>query len=381
MKIARFDPPGNNNDFAEDQNLADQYSRWLSNEFDVGVASVTAFLAAQGGGACQFYNPVTHGDDAPDLAHSLGDITWNGFPKRFSSTGPGHPTQYADAEPAGAASVARPQDEYLEWFVNQDAAGKITSIHFTCEAWDFFEFLGASSPAKVLDHYTTFISPDVQQADLFKADGSYDRLNKWNTALGAMHLTHNANNLFAETFLAASATVRRQRNGTELTSSIPLINCAEYGDASRNSDPNIGIAVNGLAREKRMITLANPVGLYMSSFDGSGITLNGQPAGGFFKVLRGAFPLALRAEFKVPDAAAAAGLTVSDVKVGGGALRFGGQLAERVTMHLIGVASVARAVDSRAVACGAIQQVDPAPAHLVAALGHLAHHGVTRKDG
>jgi hypothetical protein len=54
MKSARFDPPGNNGDFATDQNLADQYSGWLSNEFDVGVASVTAFLAAQGGGACQF---------------------------------------------------------------------------------------------------------------------------------------------------------------------------------------------------------------------------------------------------------------------------------------------------------------------------------------
>ncbi len=48
-----------------------------------------------------------------------------------------------------------------------------------------------------------------------------------------------------EVFLAATATVRRRRqHGAELTSAIPLINCAQYGDASRNSDPAIGAAVN-----------------------------------------------------------------------------------------------------------------------------------------
>src|SRR5262249_22816410 len=154
-------------------------------------------------------------------------------PKRFSSTGPGHPTRFADAEPPINAGQNRPQDEYLEWHADRDTAGKIVSIQFTCEGYDYYEFLAQKAPAKLLDLYRTFISPAVQLADLMGGRG-YQDLNVWNTERGAMHLTHPANNLFAEVFLAASATVRRQQNGAELTSSIPLINCADYGNATRN---------------------------------------------------------------------------------------------------------------------------------------------------
>jgi hypothetical protein len=361
MKIDHFDPPGNIDDFGGDAILKQQWNAEMSGIFDQSIALVTQFLNAQGGGTCQFYNPVTHGRTNPDLAPDLGDITWNGFPKRFGATRPGHPANFAGAETKRNPGQARLQDEYLEWFVNRNSAGNIASIHFTCEAWDYFEFLAARAPSKVLALYQKFVNSAVTQADIFPG-GSYDRLNKWNTALGAMHLTHSANNLGAEVFLGASATVRRQENGVEDTRSIPLINCAEYGDAGRNSDPNIGIAVNNLAREERMITLANPIGLYMADFDGAGITLNGNPAGGFFNVVRGAVPRALRAVFELPAALVAAGHTVSDVKIGGQALQFGGQLAERITMHLFGIASVDQPVNNPPVGCGAIPtSLAPAP--------------------
>jgi hypothetical protein len=356
MKIDHLDTPGKIDDFAGDSTLSGQWNKSLSATFDRSVAAVTSFLKTNGGGNSQFYNPVTHGLTGPDLP---GDITWNGFPKKFSSTGPAHPPAFAAAEPSRNAGEARLQDEYLEWYVNRNPAGKIVSIHFTCEAWDYFEFLGSAASAKVLALYQEFISSTVKSEDIFNPDGSYDRLNKWNTALGAMHLTHRANNLFAEVFLAASATVRREKDGAELTSSIPLINCADYGDADRNSDPNIGVAVNGFAREGRMITLANPVGLYMAAFDGAGLTLNGNPAGGFFTVVRGAFPLALRAVYQLPTEIAASGSTVSDVKVGGRNLQFGGELAQRITMHLIGAASVAQTANNPPVGCGAIPDAVP----------------------
>jgi hypothetical protein len=341
----------------------------MSSLFNSTVASVKAFLQSRGGGTCQFYNPVTDGLAGPDLPLSDGDIPWNGFPKKFSSTGPGHPPRFADAERIPQPGAAREQDEYLEWHVNRNDQNKIVSVHFTCEAWDYFNFLGDKAKNKVVQLYRTFVSPEVQPEDLFDADGVYDRLNKWNTAQGAMHLTHSANNLFAEVFLAGSATVRRQQHGTELTASQPLIKCAQYGDEGRNSDPNIGIAVNGLAREKRMITLANPVGLYMAGFDGAGLTLKGQPAGNFFTVVRGAFPLALRAVYELPKELAVQGLTVSDVKIGARNLQFGGELAQRITMHLIGVGSVAQTVQNTPVSCGAIPQV--------AATGHLAAAAVS----
>jgi hypothetical protein len=377
MKIDHFDPPGNIDDFGDDAGLKQEWSSEMSGIFDDSIALVTQFLRDGGGGSCQFYNPVTDGRTDPDLAASLGDITWNGFPKRFGATGPAHPTNFAAAEPKRNPGQARLQDEYLEWYVNRNATNKIVSIHFTCEAWDYFQFFAERAPDKVVALYQKFINAPVSQAQL-KADlfpgGTYDRLNKWNTALGAMHLTHSANNLGAEVFLGASATVRRTKDGVELTQSIPLIQCADYGDDKRNSDPNIGIAVNNLAREKRMITLANPVGLYMADFDDAGITLNGNPAGGFFQVVRGAFPRALRAVFELPAAEVAAGRTVSDVKIGGQILAFGGQLAERITMHLFGIASVDKPVNNSPVGCGAIPtMLAPAAPAAAAAAAPVFH--------
>jgi hypothetical protein len=361
VQYASFDPPGNNPDFAGDPALAQAWSIHMSNVFDTSTASVSAYLAHHGGGTCQLYNPVSHGRADADLPADTTDIPWNGFPKRHGSPGPGQPADYAGAEAPIASGDERDQDEYLEWFVNREN-GKIVSIHFTCEAYDYFQFLGDSAPNIVLGLYQKYISTSVQMADLFPnglpPHGHYDRLNKWNTELGAMHLTNDANNLFAEVFLAASATVRRSQHGAELTQTQPLIQCSQYGEPSRNSDPAIGAAVNGLARAGRHVTIANPVGLYMAAFDGAGLTLNGAPAGGFFKLVRGAFPLGLRAVFELPTELAVQGLTVSDVKIGLNALEYGGQLAERITMHIAGVASVAQEVHNTPVAtCGAVPQV------------------------
>ena len=162
-----------------------------------------------------------------------------------------------------------------------------------------------------------------------------------------MHLTNGANNLFAEVFLAATATVRRKNaGGGEITASIPLINCARFGEANRNSDPNIGVAVNTLARQGRMITLANPVGLYIDNFDGSGFRMpDGSSAAGFFKILRGTPGRALRAIYELPAALAATGLTVSDVKIGGVPVEFGGRFTkDHNEAH--GVASVGQSIQN-----------------------------------
>jgi hypothetical protein len=359
MKITRFDPPGNIDDFGTDDALKARWSAEMSRNFDVGVASVTRFLNTQGGGTCQFYNPVTQGRTDPDLPLAAGDIPWNGFPKRFLSTGPGQPTQFQAAEPVLAPGENRPQDEYLEWHVTRNAAGKIVSVQFTCEGYDYYEFLGEHAPDKLLELYRQFISPSVQRSDLFNGD-TYDRLNRFNTSDGAMHLTHSANNLFAEVFLAASATVRRRNTaGNEITQPIPLIRCGRFGGVDRNSDPTIGAGVNGFARARRMITLANPVGLYIANFDGSGFHLSdGTPAGQFFRVLRGTLPRALRAEYRLSPELEAQGLTVSDVFIGGNPITFGGQIAQRITMKLTGVASVAQTVNNTPTGCGAVSAVE-----------------------
>lgn len=347
MKVTKFEAPGSNGDFDGNPALADKWSEKMSGYFDQGEASVADKLPA--GSTGQFYNPLRHGSATADLAPAV--VTWNGFPRRFLGAGPGAPPDFAAAEGNVAAGQPRPQDEYLEWHVIKDGAGKITAVQFTCEGYDYYEFLGEEAPDLLVSLYQKFISPAVKKSDLFSG-GKYRRLNRWNTKDGAMHLTERANNLFAEVILAAEATVRRKDpSGAEITSPIPLTRCAGFGDADRNSDPTIGSNVNRLARQDRMITLQDPVGLYIDHIDDSGFRLpDGAPTTGWFQTLRGSAGRTLRAVFAPPAGSA---FTVSDVRVGGTAVQFGGQIAQRITMKLTGIASVATSTHSAPIDCEA----------------------------
>jgi hypothetical protein len=79
-----------------------------------------------------------------------------------------------------------------------------------------------------------------------------------------------------------------------------------------------------------------PVGLYMIDFDDSGFTRpDGSPVGDYWRVVRGTPDAALRVEYEVP---AAEGFVVGDVRIGGRPIRYGGQLAEQITVMAGGVA-------------------------------------------
>ncbi len=363
MRITQFDTPGNNGDLVASVKLARNWSDQLSSNFDQGVQRVQAKLAGHSGAVSQYYNPVTHGSAAPDLALPSGVITWNGFPRKFLGASPGVPPNFSGAEPAIVAGQTRPQDEYLEWHVIR-TNGKITSVQFTSEGYDYYQFLGANAPDILLGLYRKFIDPSIQLADLM-TNGEYDISNKWNTESGAMHLTQSANNLFAEVILGADATVRRKDNqGHEVTSAIPLTRCSQFGDPQRNSDPAIGAGVNGLARQGRMVTLADPVGLYIDNLDDSGFRLpNGDSTTGWFKRLRGSDGHTIRAVFEPPDGSP---FTVSNVTIGDTAIIFGGQIAQHITMKLVGVASVSTSIHNPLIAC------EGASAHLVGGAASFA---------
>ncbi|MBI3408062.1 MAG: hypothetical protein HY040_06860 [Planctomycetes bacterium] len=345
MKIDHFDPPGNNSDFVGNPALAKKWSAKMSQFFDEGVSRANGAISA--GGTCQFYNPVTHGLTAPDLPPA--DIAWNGFPRKFLGSGPGVPPKFDLAEPPAATGVPRDQDEYLEWYANKDTAEKITAIHFTCEGYDYYQFLGAEAPDILVALYQKFISPAVAKADLFSG-GIYDVLNHWNTRDAAMHLTHGANALEAEVLLGGDATVRRKNSaGVEVTSPDVLCTCGAFGDPRRNSDPAIGAGVNALVRQGRMITLANPVGLYIDHIDDASFRLpDGSATNGWFQIVRGSPGHTLRAIFAPP---AGSPFIVSDVKIGGTPVKFGGQIAQKITMKLTGVASASNTIHNAPVPC------------------------------
>jgi len=362
MKITHFNPPANIDDFHSPE-LLGRYSDHISSEFDKSIAAIKAVLAKYHAGKPQLYNPVTAGIVAEDARQT---IVWNGFPRRFIGNAPGQPTNYAAAEPDTLSKhngiSFRQQDEYLEWFVHRDANNRIVRVDFTCEAYDYFEFLAGANPDAVIQLYIDHVAPNLstqQVGDIIFSSGKYNPWNELNVSHGAMHLTHPANALGAEIKLAADATLRRNSGGLgEPSSASKLIACAQFGDGSRNSDPKIGFEINQLARAGYMITLTDPVGLYMVDFNDSGWKFSdGTPATGFMKFVRGPQGKAIRAVFELPAALKAAGKTVSDIQIGTTSIAYGGQIAEHITMGIEGAVCQAGSVNNKLVPCGTVPDV------------------------
>jgi hypothetical protein len=179
---------------------------------------------------------------------------------------------------------------------------------------------------------------DETGAVVFQA-GAYNELNVWNTLRGAMHLTHSANTLGAEINLAADATrifpVAAAPAGTFPNR---LICCAQLGGVNRSSDPTISAGVDGLAKSGRCVTLANPVGLYITEIALDGLRApDGTPIGqDALRIVR-ASPdgkLILRAEVAPPAGAA---YTLDQCTFEGRRVTGGGVLARRITMSLFGL--------------------------------------------
>jgi hypothetical protein len=344
MKLVHFDPPANIDDFNTIPKQRDAWSEFLSISFDEEIKGIESEL---GIGKSQFYNPTKIDTTDPK---SEKDITWTGFPALIKRKHPGNKRAARQEADTPLTNGERPQDEYLEWFVTKQA-GKITKITFTCEGPEYWEALAHGYPLsytgpktsgatgdkkKLLALYQKYVSPKVLMEDLF-VNGNYNRLNKWNTKNGAMHLNQRNNTLGAEINIAAQATILRQQGGKVLTDPDALIKCGKYGAPGRASDPTIGAMVNALARDGFFVTLQNPVGLYIDSLDTTGWKKpNGSPVDpGYWRILRGTAGKILRAVYEVPTGE---GFAVGDILIGGEKIEFGGQIAEKITMKLTGLA-------------------------------------------
>lgn len=275
----------------------------------------------------------------------------------------------------------RQQDEYCEWHADRDGEGRITRICFSSEAPEYWEFLAegtrpffaAGDPRRDLvagdlglveELYKEHVNPGVSAADLvwpfdvaffdddtnpgtgepfgwrfYARKGTYNPFNKWTTTDGIMHLTHPANTLRGEFRVGGGASVqRRDGNGQVVVDPEQLVCCSGFGDPNRSSDPAIGAAVNRFARSGLSVSLADPVGLYISELALDGFS---GPAGeemvAAWQVDRGSREdrRILRARFEVPEEL---GFTVGQVLLDGDGIRFGGQIADRIQMVLTGLA-------------------------------------------
>lgn len=313
-----------------------------------------------------FYDPVKTptADDAEEAT-----VRWTAFPKRLhpnTATPTMNDFRQGDEgpdDPNHQPSNSRGwQDEYCEWSIEKNSAGKITRVVFTCENPDYWDQLWDIDSDTVTNLYKTFISDQVIRSDLQHPNGSYNWENKWNNSVQhAMHLVSRPNNLFAEVRLAADATIVRKRSdGTLISDRDELIKCANFGEEGRHSDPSIGAAVNGLARDERagQITLQDPFGLYIDkdALDlASGFELPSNAPSethprDYWNILRGTDDFILRVEYSVPPAH---GFTVGDIKIDGEQIQFAGQIASKMQIKLTAVFAMLDSGTPEAFFCGA----------------------------
>jgi len=253
------------------------------------------------------------------------------------------------------------QDEYLEWAAQRNGDGKITKLTFVAEGYDYFSALFEHDEGRAVELYKDFTGISSLKADDLRAkDGVYRRLkdgstrtvvepgafnprNRYNINPGIVHLSHRANSLGAEVNLAGvSGIARKKATGTLLDgkNEEELLCCNEGGNPNRNSDPLISAQAYAQVLGSYRYTLANPVGLYIAGIEETGLLLpdnSTQVPREWWRVVRGnglwdsTKSRVLRLELEVP---AKEKLTIGDLLAGGSPVRYPGQVAELLSVHL-----------------------------------------------
>jgi len=373
--LQQFDPPAFLPDF---KSIPGQFAAWhraVLGWFDESIKTTSKKV---GGQPIQFFNPATF-DPGGVLVDQ--EITWNAFPKQLlREFGRDkaleladrlwhieqyfqYPSNSPDGPPPGSGLLYRPQEEYCEWHVLRDSgSGKIQRVTFTSEPPEYWQALTGQVPGSnvkfpsnmelLLKLYRKLVHPKVQMADLIAtADvndpqgnpltrkGQYNIYNQWNTTHGIAHLNSPPNSLQAEIQLGADASIRYTNpRGKLLVEPEALIAYGSYGGPNRNSDPTIGASVNALSRLGAYVTLRNPVGLYMDHIDLSGWEApDGREVSDCVRVLRGAPGMIERMVVQAPPNR---NFSVGDITINGAPIHYGGQIAECITVKLVGTASI-----------------------------------------
>jgi hypothetical protein len=284
---------------------------------------LSAVRSGDNGGA--FYDPT----ETDVNVAATKTLTWIGFPRDVLLPGnrDNKPAAYAFAD--SDVAFRDPQNEYFEWYVTRNRAGKITKLTFVTETPEYYQTLYNTDPNLVLSLYQTLVSPAVTLADL-QSGTNYNKFNRWNTTDGIVHYIQNINTLAAALGLAQGS----------VTATPPFPDNFEArpgsGTALTAVDPRVGFDVHMLARKGLYITFRDPVGLYIIDWNDSGFTKpDGTPAGNYWRIVRGSPGMVMRLEYEVP---AAAGFVVGDIRIGGHLIEYGGQVAEHITVSTSGTA-------------------------------------------
>jgi hypothetical protein len=305
--VTQFDTPGSLRDVPAGHPFYTDWSNLVASQLPLSNAGVIAG---------EFFDP-SESNFTPAATRSL---VWMGFPRAQMVV-----NHRDDRDAAFAACESRDvQEEYLEWRVTRNAAGKIRKVVFVTETPEYWERLALADRAKVLNLYRSLVGPAVTEADLFPG-GTYDRRNRWNTTDGIVHYIQAINTLGDALGLASGAVDAPGANGFQMG---PI--------RATSADPRVVLDIATIARKGLAVTLREPIGLYMTGWDDTGWTKpDGTPVGDYWRVTRGVSGAALRLEYEVP---AGEGFVVGDIRIGGRPIKWGGQIAEHVTVMVGGIA-------------------------------------------
>jgi hypothetical protein len=231
------------------------------------------------------------------------------------------------------------QEEYLEWRTVRGPDGTIRRVELTTELRDYWHVLAAHEPERAVDLVGELTGCAIAARELQRPGRFNDGRD------GICFMTHRSNDLAALAKLAAAAAMPCAAGNRRATAdeAIPLLGDAAV--AGRASDPVIVEALGRLASERRLVALADPVGVYVAGVehtrlrtpDGSAVPAE------WFAPSRGDQRLVL----EVP---AGEGFAVGDLVDAASErpIRHGGQIAELVRLRVMFRASAAGAARSRA---------------------------------
>ena len=317
--VTQFDTPASIRDLPAGSAFYADWHSFLATQ----LSTVNGTGTATGS---KFYD-ASELDISPIAQHTL---VWMGFPRHLLVTHRDNLTAaYIDAD--NDLPTRSAQNEYCEWYVHRNSLGQITKVTFVSEVPEYWERLWLADSSRVVDLYRTFVSPAVVAADLRTGAGAYDKFNRWNTTDGIMHFIQNINTLDDAIGLSeGSVHPGTARDNYEMPP----------GPAT-SVDPRVVMDIAALGRKgppKLAITLREPIGLYILGYDDTGWTKpDGTPVGDYWRIARGVAGQILRLEYEVP---ASEGFLVSDIRIGGRRIEWGGQLAEHVTCTIGGIAGL-----------------------------------------
>ena len=272
----------------------------------------------------QFFNLLgaTLGADATTKV-----VRWSAFPRKLASE--------VGARRWRLAEERNRQEEYCEWSAERDRDDKIVKAFFTTEVPSYFHRLANDNPDALLQVYRDHVSPEARRDDILTRGNAYIPDNPWNR-LGAMHLIQRFNTLSAAIILVAEASVVRTGEQGVITNAADLFRCGINADPDRNSDPAIVADVNTLTRAGALVTVADPLGLYIDRLQFTGWqTPDGSDPQEFWTLTRGQAGTAVRGMYAVPPDR---GFTVSDITIGGEPIVSPSQIAQHLVIKISGLA-------------------------------------------